>query len=317
MSRIHITERDLQVMDTLHRYQIVREATLHALHFPDAKYQRNVQSTLKRLADHRYIGRRFLPSVHRLNTDFLDYTHQDRSGAVYFLAQDGAALLGRGHNPNTAKVRLSFLHHRLDIADIRASFEMAIRSHSDTKLAHWIDENDRDEEGRFLLHDQVTVEDKNPGTTRQLPIRPDACVILEHAPTSKQELFFLEMDEGTESVRKRWADKVSAYRTYARQDFSNRHRFNGQGFRVLCVTRTPSGREQEQRLDNLVHATRDARGSKQFWFATFGDVMPEQKPVAGHILDSPIWTRADPSQRETRPALTLAGHLFGRDLGIG
>ncbi|MCH7735682.1 MAG: LysM domain-containing protein [Chloroflexi bacterium] len=41
---------------------------MHVLHFPDAKYQRNVQSTLKRLADHRYIGRRFLPSQDDLET---------------------------------------------------------------------------------------------------------------------------------------------------------------------------------------------------------------------------------------------------------
>ncbi len=148
---IRLTERDLQVMDTLHRYQIIRESTLHVLHFPDARYQRNVQSTLKRLVDHRYIGRRFLPPVHRLNTDFLDYTHQDRGGAVYFLARDGSALLGRTHNPNTAKVRLSFLHHRLDISDIRSCFELAMRVAPDITLAHWIDENDRDEEGRFLL----------------------------------------------------------------------------------------------------------------------------------------------------------------------
>ena len=100
------------ILDTLSRFGLVREATLHALHFPEVKHQRTVQATLKRLADAGYIGRRFLPPIHRLNDCFLDYSRPDRSGAIYFLDRAGATCLGTAYNPAAAKVKINYLHHR-------------------------------------------------------------------------------------------------------------------------------------------------------------------------------------------------------------
>ncbi len=305
---LYITQRDQAVMSTLARYQLLREATLHALCFPTVAHQRHVQAILKRLSDHGYIGRRFLPPVHRINTEYLDYTHQDRGGALYFLLPAGGVIIGRTAKPAVAKINLPFLHHRLDIADIRACLELALRSFSEggrLELAHWIDEHEKDEAGVMLLADRVTFKDEATGRTERISIRPDACFILRdqalvrrslgEGGTGQEECFFVEVDEGTESVRRRWRNKVLAYRAYARQGFKERFVFQGQGFRVLTITRTPTGREQGKRKANLVAATAQAGGRKQFYFATFDQLMPEGRPTGAHILHSPIWQRADNS----------------------
>ena len=317
-----ITKRDQMIMESLHRLGLAREACLHALHFPEVRHQRTVQATLKRLADTGYIGRRFLPPVHRLNDTFIDYSRQDQSGAVYFLDRVGADLINRPYNPNAAKVRLNFLNHRLDIADIRTCFELAIQKAQGITLARWMDENEKDEDGRFILHDRVTVEDPDTGNKRRLPVRPDACFILEEERTRKQELFFLECDEGTESGRKRWRDKVMAYRSYSRQGFADRYHFNGRGFRILTITRTPSGKDQDKRAATLLENTLAAGGRKQFWFATFAQTMPEGRPTGSTILHSPICQRAEPGRltvtkgkaSDQCPCLALVEHLFDRDL---
>jgi hypothetical protein len=273
----------------------LREATLQALCFPTVKHQRHVQAILKRLSDHGYIGRRFLPPVHRINTEYLDYTHQDRGGALYFLLPQGGAIIGRQAKPALARVNLPFLHHRLDIADIRACLELALRAEARLELAHWIDEHEKDDAGVMLLADRVTFKDEATGRIERISIRPDACCILQDRATGQEECFFVEVDEGTESVRRRWRNKVLAYRAYARQGFKERFVFQGQGFRVLTITRTPTGREQGKRKANLVAATAQAGGRKQFNFATFDQLMPEGRPTGEHILRSPIWRRADNS----------------------
>ena len=316
-----LTQRDRMILDTLFHYGLVREATLHALHFAGVKHQRTVQATLKRLADAGYIGRRFLPPVHRLNDTFIDYSRQDQSGAIYFLDRAGADFINKDHNPAVAKVKINYLNHKLDIADIRACFELAFRKTRETTSARWFDENEKDEQGRFILHDRVIIEDPDTGNKRKLPIRPDACLLLQEEKTSKQEVLFLECDEGTESGKKRWRDKVTAYRAYSRQGFSDRYHFKGRGFRVLTVCRTPSGKDQEKRAATLLENTMAAGGRKQFWVATFSQAMPHGRPTGAHILSSCIWKRAAPGRLVTTkgkasdqcPYISLSDYLFDRD----
>lgn len=306
--RILITPRDFRVLDTLHRYGLVREAALHSLHYPDVHYQRNVQASLKRLGDHGFVGRRFLPQAHRLNTDFLDFAHHGATGAVYFLARNGAAFLGRDYNSAAAKVGLAFLAHRLDIADVRACVELACKQAQGIRLAWWFGENDRGQDGSFILHDRARVQDQ--GTERILPVRPDACFGLRDEATGREECFFLEVDEGTESGQKRWRDKVLAYRAHASQG-SGRFSFNGRGFRVLTVNRSQTGKRQEERTANLVRHTRAAGGRKQFWFAPFAALMPENRPTGGQALASRIWARAHPA--DCGQAVALRDYLFDAD----
>lgn len=65
--------------------------------------------------------------MHRDNKEFIDFTHQKRRDAVYFLEPKGAELLDQECNPKLAQVKTNYLHHRLDSADIRACLELALK----------------------------------------------------------------------------------------------------------------------------------------------------------------------------------------------
>ncbi len=303
---IYITKRDTQAMQTLARLGLLRESTLHRLCFPTLKHQRHVHVKLKRLVDNGYISRRLLPII-RSDREFIDFTHQERREAIYLLSEKGAGLLGQAYDPNQAKLKLQSLYHRLDITDIRACLELALQKTKDITLAVWYNENDKDEDG-FVLHDSVTIKDPHTNKQQKLSIRPDACFILEEEKTAKQALFFLEIDEGTESGRKRWKDKVSAYLAYWKEGFKERFEFKGQGFRVLTVNRSETGKEQHKRKANLVETTHKAGGRKQFWFASFDEVMPEGKVSGDHLLTSPIWKRVDKDLEEEE--ISLCDYLF-------
>lgn len=308
---VYITKRDRKVMETLLHYGLLRESTLHQLCFPTVKAQRHVQGKLKRLVEYQYVGRRFLPIVHRDNREFIDYTHQARRDTVYFLGPKGAEFLNQPYDPRLAQVKLNYLHHRLDIADIRACLELALEKARGVTLSVWYNENDKDEEGHFILHDHVIIRDLE--TKRQrLSIRPDACFVLKDERTGKQDLFFLEVDEGTESGRKRWKDKIRGYRAYGQEGFDERYEFDGKGFRVLTINRSETGKEQGKRKANLVEVTHKTGGRKQFWFATFDQVMPEGRVIGDHILNSPIWKRVDKKKMEEE--LKLSDYLFNRNV---
>lgn len=308
----YLKPRDVKVLETLSRCRLLRESSLHRLCFPTVKEQRNVQSKLKsRFVEREYVGRRFPPIIRGDNAEFIDYTHQGRREAVYFLGPEGAALLRQDYDPNLAQVKLGYLYHRLDIADIRACLELALSEMEGVELERWVDEHDKDEDGDFILHDQVTIRDKETGKHKRLNIRPDACFILEEQKTGKQDFFFLEVDEGTESGRKRFYDKVLAYCAYMKQGFEESFGFEGVGFRVLTVCRSERGKDQAKRKANLVSVTHEAGGRRQFWFATFDQVMPEDRATGAHILHSPIWKRVDAELKE--PEIALIERLFGRD----
>lgn len=316
---LYCTRRDYQVLKTLRRYQIIRESTLHQLCFPSVKHQRHVQGSLKRLVDEEYIGRRFPPIRHPNNETFRDFYRQDgQQNAIYFLTPKGAARLWPEEIPvqelqyikTLSTAALTYLQHRLDVADIQACVEIALRQQGTIGLAAWFHEHDRDEHGAFRLHDRVVILDEKGQKERRLPIRPDACFVLEERTSGRQELFFVEMDEGTESLRRRWKDKVLSYRPYYGQGFQDRYQFHGDGFRVLVICRSLSGKEQAKRKASLLKTTAELGGGGMFWFTTFAEIMPQSVTSGVHFLSSPIWQRASLNDKDTQRQRALASALF-------
>lgn len=145
-------------------------------------------------------------------------------------------------------------------------------------------ENEKNDGGKFLLHDEVRVEHSDNHRKRTLPIRPDACFILENAETGRESLFFVEIDEGTESACTRWQEKVRAYCAYWGKGLFEKkvENFSGKGFRGLTITRSQRGKESEKRKKNLLKATFLAGGRGQFWFATLLEAVRDS---LGHAVD--------------------------------
>lgn len=309
--RIRLTDRDQEVVETLAHYQLLREGTLHALCFPTIKEQRNVQYKLKRLVEHGYIGRRF-PPIFQRNREHVEVGQQNRHAVAYFLERAGAELLGCEYTPAIRDLKLYGLNHRLDIGDVHACLELALKQVGHIALVLWLNEHDKDETGKFFFHERVALTDPETKKKRTLPLVPDACFLLRDTQTGKEACFFLEVDEGTESGRKRWREKVLAYCAYYDQgDFGRKVRFEGDGFRVLVVNSSQTGKEQAKRKENLIRVTHEAGGGRDFWLTTFDQMMPQGKVTGEHILASSIWKRAN---REEKRELALVDRLFGKNL---
>ena len=75
---LYHTKRDLQALAAVHRLKQVRESALHALCYPTVRHQKNVQASLKRLVDARYLLRRLPPVTRNASQEFTEFTHHDR-----------------------------------------------------------------------------------------------------------------------------------------------------------------------------------------------------------------------------------------------
>ncbi|MDP2659681.1 MAG: replication-relaxation family protein, partial [Dehalococcoidia bacterium] len=306
-----------QVIETLRRYRILRETEVHRLCFPTVKDQRKVQERLKKLSEEGYVGRRFPPVVPAREgangATALEVAYWvERSGVERVLGSplDDAHQERLKINRNLSKWKDHRLTHPLDVSAVRACLELAIGATPGIELAVWYDEHDRDAEG-LLLQRKVLIPYGDSGREGPFTLRADACFVLEEPRTGRQQLFFVEVDEGTESARKRWKEqRVPAYRAYLGQGFEEDFEFHGQGFRVLTVTRSRAGKDNAKRKKNLVGATYRAGGRGQFLVATFDQVMPEGMVTGERFLAGEIWQRARLAEMKGGVEVALRGELF-------
>jgi len=317
----YLKPRDIDVVETLWRYRIARESTLHRRCFPTVVHQRKVQARLKQLCEEGYLNRRFPPIVHPDNKGFTDYIHQDRRQVIYWVERRGAEeLLSDQPFDNDGRERLQSirslsewseyrLNHWLDLSDIRACLELAVEKTPGVHLADWYDEHDKNEQ-ELILKVKVKIPYGDADRERPFTLCPDACFILEDEHSPKQDLFFVEIDEGTESARKRWHDKVLAYLAYLEHGFEEDFEFKGEEFRVLTITRGQRDKDHPKRKQVLLKTTFNAEGRGRFWFATFEEVMPGDTITGEHFLAGKIWQRARREEIEKKVGLALREHLF-------
>lgn len=315
-------ERDDEVIKTLWRYRIARESTLHTRCFPTVAHQRKAQGRLLQLCEEKYLNRYRPPTIRRDNQDSLGSPQRNLQQMVYWVERRGVEkVLNSGRAWNEAqqdKIRSTRrlfrrwesrgeppnLTHPLDIVDVRACLEMALEQTSDLLLPAWYEEG-------MALRFKVTIPYPETGKERSFTLCPDACFVLQDGTTKQQSLFFLEVDEGSETDPKRWRDKVLSYIAFWKQGgFKDSFEFSGDGYRVLTVCRDETDREQWKRKLKLLKATFRAGGRGQFWFATFDEVMPGNVVTGEHFLTGKIWQRAREQEIKQKVALALRDHLF-------
>lgn len=318
---LYLKPRDVEVVKTLWRYRIMRESTLHRLCFHTVAHQRKAQARLKQLCEEGYLNRRFPPIVHPDNKGVIDYIHQDRRQVVYWVERRGAEELLRDSPPdderrerlrsikNLSEWSESRLNHWLDLSDIRACLELAVEKTPEVHLAGWYDEHDKNEQ-ELILKAKVKIPYGDTGRERPFTLCPDACFILEDEDSDRQEFFFVEIDEGTESARERWRDKVLAYLAYSEQGFEDDFEFEGKEFRMLTVTRSQGDKDQAKRKQTLLKTTFNAGGRGRFWFSTFEALMPGDTVTGEHFLTGKIWQRARREEIEKKVGLALRDNLF-------
>jgi len=220
---------------------------------------------LKRLYQHRFLERRWLP---------VEYG-QGMSQAIYLLGERGADLVAErqgidrgavGWQKSHNRVGSPFLEHSLMINDVRIAFTVGAQA-AGYEVNTWVGEDELKAVG-----DHVYIPSQNGGQ-RKVAVIPDGYLVLNLG--HKQAHFFLEIDRATLS-NKRWRERVRAYLVYT-QSGRYTERYGTRSLRVLTVT------TGLKRLANLKHSTEDAGGHAMFWFTTLRDTTPDR------VLGQPIW----------------------------
>lgn len=269
--RLHLMERDVQVVLAVYEYRVLRREQLQQMFFPSPN---TANERLKRLYQHGYLERRQVPVVYGQGT----------AQALYLLGEKGADLVAErlGIDRGAVKwraaqnrVSASFLEHTLMVNQVRLAFMLAAEE-AGYAIATWVGEEEL-KATRDYVH--ITTAE---GRRRRVAVIPDGYFILDLG--SKRAHFFLEVDRATEA-NKRWGQKVQAYLEYIRSG-QYKARYQVSSLRVLTVT------TGEKRLANLKRATEEAGGGQIFWFTT------EEEASEQRLLADAIWWMAGVEARQ-------------------
>lgn len=267
--RMALTARDVQVVEAVYHFRVLRRDQVQALLFPSV---RTAQRALSRLFQHGFLARQFLPTAYGEGQSQALYLLDER-GADLMAAElgvdRGAVLWTRRNN----QVSTPFLDHTLAVNDVRIAIGLAVQRQG-WQIERYLDESQlKSQEARDYV--QVSTSEQGRERRQRVAVVPDGYFALEFG---KRAHFFLEADQATEA-NKRWATKVKAYLAYWNSG-QYQERYQARSLRILTVT------TGQKRLANLKETTEEAGGKRIFWFTTFAQVTPER------VLTEPIWEMA-------------------------
>jgi hypothetical protein len=223
---------------------------------------RRINMRLRRLYDHHYLSRTFLPTV------------RGSGKAIYYLGHRGIPIASQKSGTDiskvtnaakqTAQLKALFLTHALQINDVRITVTQAVRNHPHVNLETWVNENDCEQE-YFVTSGEKQIVRR---------FQPDGYFRLWHQ--KKLYSFFLEFDRSTTSLA-RFKTKTVAYLHFAGSSLYTK-RFGVRYFRVLVITTSL------ERLANLKE-TVETVTDRMFWFTTFDRLTVD-------TAFGPVWQRA-------------------------
>ncbi len=276
---LQMTEQRLQLLEALLRFRILSRDQLQRL---GGYASRNTINYALGLLYHAgYIDRRYAPPV--VTAPGCD--HQ----ALYLLDRKGAAVLAarRGFtdwrevdwNPKDNAISWWHLHHLVACNDVLMAFESAAQTTGCDM--EWLAERELRRPVR-----QTRVEIQLPdGSRKRVAAVADALLVLTPSRGKKLALF-LECDQGTVDISRRWPTKLLAYEATLRHP-AYLQRFPIGPHTVAVATVTTS----EERALHLKTAAEKVSQAGFFLFTTFAAATPDR------LLTQPIWHVAHRPQR--------------------
>jgi len=241
---LFLQPRDEVIMTFVAEFRLLsREQIQKLLDFPCIT---RVNIRLKKLYDHGYLSRLFLPTITGTPKTLYYLGPQGVPVVSYNLSID--PLLLERERKHLQDRKVLFLNHQLFLNDVRIAFILAIKNNAQMTLERWIKERD------CLIEFQ-----HNQGNLTAL--RPDGCLCLTYQ--NKRYSFFVEVECST-MTNGRLKSKAKTYLAYARSGRSEQD-FGFKYFRVLIITKT------ETRLSNL-KSTIEELNNRIFYFAVRDDV---------------------------------------------
>ena len=278
------TDRDVEIIRTVHRFRFVRSTHLSSL--TGASYK-PLMRRLQLLYHNQYLDR---PRAQ------IEYFGPGGSKPmVYALGNRGADMLAKLDGERRAKVDWTaknresgrlFIEHTLLIADVMIALMHATAQRDDVRL---IDGNEllstfplatQRARNPFLMPVRVV----HRGEATDIGLVPDRIFALEFPDTNDRAYFFLEADRATMPVTRKALEQTSilrkllGYQQAWRQGIP-KTRFGFQNVRTLFVT------SSAERAQSMFGANRDAtqgQGSRLFLFANGASL------TAANILEHPV-----------------------------
>lgn len=279
---IRITERDKQILETIHAFDgMISRKQVDRLFF-SGKGRTQPRQRMQALFDHGYIRMPDEQEIHRVPV----------GEVVYWLDKKGAKLVAGLYGETLSrfswrrKPRWSILEHDLTVNDIRIAVREACEASPLLSIEEWVSDS------AFRADpDKVTFTTRK-GQQKSRQVIPDAffTVLKSNKQGSSADpakfSFLLEVDMATESNPRFVREKVRAGKAYVGSK-AYRERFGVSFGRYLIVTTS------EQRLNHLKRAAERAGGEKLFYFTTLGRINGQT------IFSEPIWVLAGSQQKQS------------------
>jgi hypothetical protein len=253
--------RDQEIITRVYEFGFLSRNQIQRLMNFNCTIRANIR--LRKLFDHGYLARRFLPAV------------LGSSMAIYFLGPEGADLVSEkiGIDPSEIQRRQKSLEQRKDlffdhdllVNEVRIAFYQALANPSGLRLDRWLTPIDCLEE--------YSCGSAESGKEIKTAFRPDGYFRYFH--NDKVFGCFVEVDRSTMN-NSRFQAKVKMYLGYAMSGLYQR-KYGLKFFRVLVVAKN------KERLLNL-KASVERFTEKIFWFTTWQNLQP------GKVF-GPIWQR--------------------------
>ena len=231
IGRIEIQPRDCDIVRVVYDHRFMRTDHLTSLIPGD---RTSIEKRLRKLWEHRYIERHFLPIIYGKESA--------TRKAIYSLDYQGAHLLRENEDIDIRHLKRvirdnrpghTYVEHQLMCSNFRTTLTLALEKSNQGKLLFW-----RQDKG---IRDNVEIGDK--ANNNFLPIAPDAFFCLQKE--GKMMYWFLEADRYTMDHR-RFLDKMKAYYLWwAKKGHSKKFDINN--FRVLTIC--PNNLTRDRRID--------------------------------------------------------------------
>ena len=241
---MQLMTRDVSVILSVYENRFIRRDQIQRLHFAHCSVQAT-SARLKKLSDHKFLDKLQRPVA------------GGASQAVYALNKRGADVVARyleksrqsvHWKRDNNRVEWLFMEHTLAVSEFKVCLDLALAR--------------REEELYFYQRGDRSLIRRVPdprGKKKYIVVASDAFFGIQ--AESGKYIFFLEVDMGTETL-KRFQEKVIAYKRYWKSGkFKEEYGFNH--FRVLTVAGS------DRRLANLIHAAGEVGAQYMFVFTTF------------------------------------------------
>jgi hypothetical protein len=272
---IVITEKNLQILELLASYYVLKRSTIQEILFPHVKSARSVCERLRKLVREGYISVASMEVVLRGSGNSAPVYHPNKKTAETLAAIHDDSSYERVYcKPPSGRL----LFHWLEISQLHYIVDLSIENSEAAKLHAWFNEWEPINKNAMRQSDLFSLYSEFDKTS----CAPDAGFLVENR-TGALKSFYLEADRGNDSLKRIVSKKPGGYNRMFELQRHLKHfpASTVPGFSILFVTTT------EHRRDELVKSSAQFDPHRLWKFACRNDIN------ADTFFFGSVWRAAD------------------------